>query len=94
MTGPSATEGFYQPGEAFRTEISTFRGNTVHSNVDTGFMFGHELMEDQDFSGGGGTDRCDPRLRPLDPESPPGLNIVQDLTAFKNRKQNTWNDCR
>ena len=94
MTGPSATEGFYQQGEAFRTEISTFRGNTVHSNKDTGFMFGHELMDDQDFSPGGGTERCDPRLRPLDPESPPGLNIVQDLTAFKNIKQNTWNDCR
>ena len=57
-------------------------------------MFGHELMEDQDFNPGGGTDKCDPRLRPLDPESPPGLNIVQDLTAFKNSKQNTWNDCR
>ena len=85
---------FYQDGEAFRTEIKTFRANTVHSNRDTGFMFGHELLPDQDFGGPGGTDKCDPRMVPLDPNSPPGHNVVQDLTAFKNIKQNAWNDCR
>ena len=57
-------------------------------------MFGHELLPDQDFGGPGGTDKCDPRQEPLDPDSAPGLNTVQDLTAFKNVKQNAWNDCR
>ena len=94
VTGPSANLSFYQDGEAFRTEIKTFRTNTVHSNLDTGFMFGHELLPDQDFGGPGGTDKCDPRMVPLDPDSPPGHNVVQDLTAFKNVKQNAWNDCR
>ena len=33
-------------------------------------------------------------MYPLYPDSEPGLNIVQELTAFKNIKQNSWNDCR
>ena len=94
VTGPSADEGFFQHGEAFRTEISTFEGNSVHSNLHTGFFFGHHLLPDQDFNGPGGTEYCNPRVDPLDPDSPPGHNIVKDLTAFKNIEQNTWNDCR
>ena len=25
---------------------------------------------------------------------PPVSNVIKSLTAFKNRKQNTWTDCR
>ena len=57
VTGPSASEGFFQDGESFHTQIKTFRSNTVHSNLDTGFMFGHELLPDQVFGGPGGTDK-------------------------------------
>merc|ERR1711970_929094 len=94
VTGPSANEGFFEEGEAFRTPIKLFDTNTVHSNVDTGFMFGHELLEDQDFSGPGGTEKCNPRQDPLDKESDPATHFVKRLTAFKNIKQNVWNDCR
>ena len=94
VTGPSANEGFFEEGEAFRTPIKSFDTNTVHSNVDTGFMFGHELMPDQDFSGPGGTEKCNPRQDPLDKESDPATHFVKRLTAFKNIKQNVWNDCR
>ena len=94
VTGPSANEGFFEMGEAFRTPIKTFESNTVHSNKDTGFMFGHELLEDQDFAGPGGTEKCDPRKDPLDPHSQPATHFVKSLTAFKNMKQNAWNDCR
>ena len=73
VTGPSATEGFFEHSEALRTEIKTFETNTVHSNIDTGFMFGHHLLPDQDFGGPGGTDKCDPRKVPLDPDSEPVL---------------------
>ena len=48
VTGPSGNEtGFYEDGEAFRTAILPFERNTVHSNVDSGFMFGFELLSDQ-----------------------------------------------
>ena len=48
VTGPSGNEtGFYEDGEAFRTAILPFERNTVHSNVDSGFMFGFELLRDQ-----------------------------------------------
>ena len=89
--------GFYESGEAFRTQILTFDTNTAHSNKDTGFFFGDELQEDQDFSGHfrpGETNKCDPRQNPLDPESPVEVNLVKSLTAFKNKEQNTWTDCR
>ena len=46
VTGPSANEGFFGGGEAFRTPIKKFDTNTVHSSV-TGFMFGSELLPDQ-----------------------------------------------
>ena len=92
VTGPSANESFFQDGESFRTQILTFETNTVHSNVDTGYMFGHELLPDQDFNGG--TEKCDPRQNPLDPDSDQATNLVKSLTAFKNRKQNSWSDCR
>lgn len=94
VTGPSAYESFFQPMEAFRTVIRTPKNNVVHSNEDTGFMFGHYLDADQDFQGPGGTDKCDPRKDPLDPGSEEAFNLIQDLTAYKNPKQNTWNDCR
>ena len=109
--------GFYESGEAFRTQILNFDTNTAHSNKDTGFFFGDELQEDQDFSGHfrpGETNKCDPRENPLDPESPVVVNLgkaissflsnlhlkifktfsVKSLTAFKNKEQNTWTDCR
>ena len=95
VTGPSATEGFFAPGEAFRTPITKFDKNTVHSS-DTGFMFGSELLPDQDFSGAanlGGTRKCRPKSDPLDPDSAPATNFVTRLTAFKNREQSVWNDC-
>ena len=48
VTGPSGNEtGFFEEGEAFRTSILPCERNTVHSNVDTGLMFGHELLWDQ-----------------------------------------------
>ena len=86
VTGPSANEGFFQRGEAFRTPITLFDSNSVHSS-DTGFMFGHELLPDQDFNGApgkGGTEKCDPRMDPLDPNSDPATNFVTKLTVFKN----------
>lgn len=94
VTGPSANESFFQDGESFRTQILPFEKNTVHSNVDTGYMFGFHLLPDQDFGGPGGTDKCDPRKNPLDPNSEPATNIVKSLTAYKNIKQNSWSDCR
>ena len=52
VTGPSGNEtGFYEDGEAFRTAILPFERNTVHSNVDSGFMFGFELLRDQVLPG-------------------------------------------
>lgn len=75
VTGPSATEGFFEEGEAFRTQIMTFESNSVHSNGHTGFLFGSELQPDQDFNGGtsnGGTEKCNPREHPKDPNSEPG----------------------
>ena len=97
VTGPSATEGFFEEGEAYRTPILTFDTNTAHSNQNTGFFFGSELQPDQDFIGmgqpGGGT-RCNPRMNPKDPNSEEVTNLVKDLTTFKNREQNVWLVCR
>ena len=31
---------------------------------------------------------------PLDPDSEPVVNVIKGLTAFKNREQNSWSDCR
>ena len=92
VTGPSADLGFYQPGEPYRTPILQFADNIVHSNIHSGFMFGHMLLPDQDFSGT--TIMCDPRTDPLDPDSPPAEHLVTRLTAYKNVHQNAWNDCR
>ena len=97
VTGPSATEGFFEEGEAFRTQIMTFESNSVHSNGHTGFLFGSELQPDQDFNGGtsnGGTEKCNPRKHPKDPNSEAVSNVVKSLTAFKNIQQNSWSDCR
>ena len=97
VTGPSATEGFFEEGEAYRTPILTFDTNTAHSNQNTGFFFGGELQPDQDFNGmaqPGGGNRCDPRKTATDPYSEEVSNLVKDLTTFKNRLQNVWLVCR
>ena len=77
--------GFYESGEAFRTQILTFDTNTAHSNKDTGFFFGDELLEDQDFTGHfrpGETNKCDPRENPLDPESHVTVNLGKTVSRF------------
>ena len=97
VTGPSALEGFYEEGEAFRTSITKFESNTVHSNEQTGFFFGSAMQPDQDFNGHcgpGGTDAYNPKIDPKDPNSEDASNLIKSLTAFKNREQNTWVDCR
>ena len=77
--------GFYESGEAFRTQILNFDTNTAHSNKDTGFFFGDELLEDQDFTGHfrpGETNKCDPRKNPLDPESPVVVNLGKTISRL------------
>ena len=74
-----------------------FESNTVHSNQQTGFFFGSEMQPDQDFNGNcgpGGTDAYNPKIDPKDPNSENAFNLIKSLTAFKNREQNTWVDCR
>ena len=55
-------------------------------------MFGQALAADQDFLDH--TANCDPRIDPLDPQSPPAVNYITRMTVFKNIKENIWNDCR
>ena len=92
VTGPSADLGLFQQMEAFRTAILTNEDNVVHSCGETGFMFGQALAADQDFLDH--TANCDPRIDPLDPQSPPAVNYITRMTVFKNIKENIWNDCR
>ena len=92
VTGPSADLGLFQHMEAFKTAILKNEDNVVHSCGETGFMFGGALQHDQDFSEH--TALCDPRITPLDPNSPPAVNHITRMTVFKNVKENIWNDCR
>ena len=93
VTGPSANQGFFQPGEAFRTPILEMAGNTAHSNGVRGFFFGDELTADQDFANRE-TPLCQPLEDPLDPHSSPASNLVEDLTLYKNCEMGVWNDCK
>ena len=93
VTGPSADQGFFQDGEAFKTPILTMAGNTAHSNGFRGFHFGDELTMDQDFANFE-TPHCDPREDPLDPHSPSVTNLVEDLSLYKNMAMGLWNDCK
>ena len=93
VTGPSANQGFFQPGEAFRTPILKMAGNTAHSNGVRGFFFGDELTADQDFANRE-THLCHPLEDPLDPHSAAASNLVEDLTPYKNCEMGVWNDCK
>ena len=93
VTGPSANQGFFQPGEAFRTPILEMAGNTAHSNGVRGFFFGDELTADQDFANRE-TPLCQPQEDPLDPHSSTASNLVEDLTLYKNCEMGVWNDCK
>jgi len=92
VTGPSADQGFFEPGESFRTPILKMSGNIAHSN-QRGFFFGDELKENQDFANKE-TGLCDPREDPLDPHSPHSSHLVEDLTVYKNSERGVWNDCK
>ena len=92
VTGPSADLGLFEYMEAFKTAILKNEDNVVHSCGETGFMFGGALQHDQDFSEH--TALCDPRVHPLDPDSPTAVNYITRMTVFKNCKENIWNDCR
>jgi len=92
VTGPSADQGFFQPGEAFKTPILTMSGNKAHSN-QRGFFFGDELTWDQDFANKE-TKECDPHEDPLDSHSAHSSNLIEDLTVYKNSDRNVWNDCK
>jgi len=92
VTGPSADQGFFQPGEAFKTPILQMSGNTAHSS-NRGFFFGDELTEDQDFANKE-TNQCDPHEDPLNSHSAHSSNLVEDLTVYKNHERNVWNDCK
>ena len=93
VTGPSADQGFFQPGEAFRTRILAMADNTAHSNGNRGFFFGDELTMDQDFADKE-TRLCHPYEDPLDPYSPPTTHLVERLTVYKNYERGVWNDCK
>ena len=93
VTGPSADQGFFEDGEAFKTQILTMSGNTAHSNWYRGFFFGDELTWDQDFANVE-TRQCDPREDPLDKWSPSVSNLIEDLTVYKNGAMGVWNDCK
>ena len=93
VTGPSADQGFFQPGEAFRTPILTMSDNTAHSNGNRGFFFGDELTMDQDFANHE-THHCYPHEDPLDPHSTPTSHLVEYLTLYKNVERGVRNDCR
>ena len=70
-----------------RTPLGTFRGNTAHSNYD-GFMFDRNIAPDGTF-GVTGTVYI-PREDPSDQSSTPIVNLLEDLTAYKNRNGGLW----
>ncbi len=70
-----------------RTPLGIFRGNTAHSNYD-GFMFDRNAGADGTF-GVTGTVYIQ-REDPSDGTSRPIVNLITDLTAYKNRNGGLW----
>jgi cell migration-inducing and hyaluronan-binding protein len=70
-----------------RTPLGEFRGNVAHSNYD-GFMFDRNIAPDGTF-GVTGTVYIQ-REDPSDGSSTPVVNVLEDLTAYKNRNGGLW----
>ena len=69
------------------TPLGDFRGNVAHSNYD-GFMFDRNIAADGTF-GVTGTVYIQ-REDPSDISSTPVVNVLEDLTAYKNRNGGLW----
>jgi cell migration-inducing and hyaluronan-binding protein len=70
-----------------RTPLGTFRGNVAHSNYD-GFMFDRNVAPDGTFSVTGTV--YIPRKNPSEASSTPLINLLSDLTSYKNRNGGLW----
>ncbi|HEY6814036.1 MAG TPA: G8 domain-containing protein [Croceibacterium sp.] len=70
-----------------RTPMGQFRGNVAHSNYD-GFMFDRNAGPDGTFSVTASV--YIPRKDPSDGSSTPLINLLSDLTAYKNRNGGLW----
>ena len=69
------------------TPLGEFRGNVAHSAYD-GFMFDRNIATDGTF-GVTGTVYIQ-REDPTDASSMPVVNVLEDLTAYKNRNGGLW----
>jgi len=70
-----------------RTPMGEFRGNVAHSNYD-GFMFDRNAVADGTFSVTGSV--YIPREDPTNNSSRALINLISDLTAYKNRNGGLW----
>ena len=70
-----------------RLPMGEFRGNVAHSNYD-GFMFDRNAVSDGTFSVTGSV--YIPREDPNDNGSRALINVISDLTAYKNRNGGLW----
>ena len=70
-----------------RLPMGTFRGNVAHSNYD-GFMFDRNAVADGTFSVTGSV--YIPRQDQSNNASRALINVISDLTAYKNRNGGLW----